>query len=111
MVRTMIMAGMLAGLAACSTVPSAGSSAGESYSGGSQPAAGTPDDIMCDSTPVLSLVGQTLTPDLAETARKRSHSVITRVLRPGEVMTMEYNPARLNIILDNQDKVITIHCG
>jgi hypothetical protein len=113
MVRTMIMIGMLAGLAACSSMPSAGSSSGDTHSGGSQPAAGASGngDMVCDSAPVLSLVGKTLTPDLVETARTRSHSGTTRVLHPGEVMTMEYNPARLNIILDKQNKIITIHCG
>jgi hypothetical protein len=36
---------------------------------------------------------------------------MTRVLRPGEVMTMEYNPARLNLIVGKDDRLITIHCG
>jgi hypothetical protein len=67
--------------------------------------------MVCDATPVLSLVGKTLTPGLVEQARTQSHSGMTRVLRPGEVMTMEYNPARLNLIVGKDDRLITIHCG
>jgi hypothetical protein len=34
-----------------------------------------------------------------------------RVLRPGMVITREFNGARLNIRVDNEHKVLSVSCG
>src|SRR3546814_327236 len=105
---TLVFIGLCAGLSACTSWPS-GQPAGTGPRESADESAST--GLTCDSSPVMSLVGKTLTPELTDSAREQSHSATTRVLRPGEVMTMEYNPARLNLIVDGQGKVITIHCG
>ena len=35
----------------------------------------------------------------------------TRVLRPGMVMTMDYRGDRLNVVIDESDKVDRVYCG
>ena len=106
MIRKLIVAGLVTGLSACASMQS-----GQSSNKGYEASSDTSSDQICDSSPVLSLVGDTLTPDLTDSARQRSHSEIARVIHPGEVMTMEYNPVRLNLVIDEHDKIITLHCG
>jgi hypothetical protein len=57
------------------------------------------------------MIGTKLTDDVAEQARKASASSRIRVLKPGEVMTMEYDPTRLNLILDKQGALTALRCG
>jgi hypothetical protein len=108
MIRKLLSVVVLLSLGACSSMPSGRASSEPADVSSSGPAS---SGMVCDATPVLSLVGKTLTPGLVEQARTQSHSGMTRVLRPGEVMTMEYNPARLNLIVGKDDRLITIHCG
>jgi hypothetical protein len=141
MIRKFISILMLAGLTACastgriSTAPEAadtsgtstdssasssgsdsggtsGSSGGSSYDASAgDSSAFTSGQPMCDAQPVQKLIGTKLTPAVTEQAQKDSTSNRTRILRPGEVMTMEYNPNRLNLILDKQDALIALRCG
>ncbi len=110
MIRRLLSIGLLASLGACSAM-SPGHRGAAQPDAASQAGSTASSDTVCDSTPVLSLVGKVLTPQLTERARAQSHSGTVRVVRPGEVMTMEYDPARLNFIVDGQSKVITLHCG
>jgi len=34
-----------------------------------------------------------------------------RVIRPGQPVTMDYNPLRLNILLDADDRIVGLRCG
>jgi hypothetical protein len=81
---------------------------GTSSGAASYPSSGKP---MCDAQPIQNLIGQKLTPALTEQARVGATSNKTRVLKPGEVMTMEYNPERLNLILDQQGALTALRCG
>lgn len=92
------------GTSATDTTTSSGASSGAALA----PSSGKP---MCDAQPIQNLIGQTLTPALTEQARVGSTSSGTRVLKPGEVMTMEYNPERLNLILDQQGALTALRCG
>jgi len=65
----------------------------------------------CNADPVQHLVGSKLTPAVTQDARAQSSSAYTRVLRPGQVMTMEYNAERLTIVIDGQDVITRLHCG
>jgi hypothetical protein len=60
---------------------------------------------------VQDLIGKKYSESVASDARARSQSSQLRVMRPGQVMTMEYNPARLNIILDGGDVITALRCG
>lgn len=63
-------------------------------------------ELACDAAQWQHLMGQTYVPDapfeLPENAR---------VLRPGQAMTMDHNPRRLNFELDINSMVARIWCG
>jgi hypothetical protein len=65
----------------------------------------------CDAQPVQKLIGTKLTDSVTEQARTGATSNSVRILRPGEVMTMEYDPHRLNLILDKGDILAALRCG
>ena len=117
MIRKLIPLVLLAGLTACATTgtpPSASSNSSPLNEGAAQTTdygSTTPEGQTCDAQPVQNLLGQTLTPALSETARRRAQAQFLRILRPGQVMTMEYNPARLNLILEKSDVISAIRCG
>ena len=70
---------------------------------------GTP--AMCDAQPVQNLVGQKFSSAVNDQARNGAGARLVRVLKPGEVMTMEYNQERLNVILDEQGAISALRCG
>ena len=49
-------------------------------------------------------------PAVLEDLRSRS-SQTARMLRPGQLVTMEYNDTRLNLIVDGKDVMTAIRCG
>lgn len=65
----------------------------------------------CDADPVQSLLGKKASSSVVQDALSRSHSKIARVVKPHQVVTMEYNPGRLNLIVDDNDALTSIHCG
>ncbi|OWT55655.1 I78 family peptidase inhibitor [Candidimonas nitroreducens] len=66
---------------------------------------------VCNDDAVQSLVGSKFSQSLAEQAQKRSGSSALQVVKPGQVMTMGYNPGRLDIIIDEHGTLSSIHCG
>ena len=34
-----------------------------------------------------------------------------RVIRPGEMVTMEFNPNRINFEVDGEERIVRIYCG
>ncbi|OWT76813.1 hypothetical protein CEY04_12380 [Achromobacter sp. HZ28] len=91
-----------------------GSSSGGSYSsptggyGGSAMGGG---GSTCDAQSVQNMIGKTLTNETTEQARTGSHSAKVRVLKPGQVMTMEYDPSRINLITDKNNALTALRCG
>lgn len=65
----------------------------------------------CDAGPLQSQIGQKATPSVMEDLRTRSGSTSARMLRPGQLVTMEYNNTRLNLIVDDKDVMTAIRCG
>lgn len=68
-------------------------------------------EYRCDADPAQGLVGQTYTDNLDKEARTLSGAKHVRTLRPGQVITMEYNPERVNLRLDERDVITTVGCG
>lgn len=97
-------------LAACS---SSGPQASAGAASGSSPAPASPvgGDQVCDAGPVANLVGQPWSDRAAADAQQRARAGVLRVLKPGQVMTMEYNPRRLTIVLDDDQRVSSARCG
>jgi len=113
MIRKLIPLLLVAGLTACATsgTQRAASSDAPAAGGAAAPSGGSAADPGCDAQPVQDLVGTKYSESVADDARKRSHSGQLRVMRPGQVMTMEYNPDRLNLILDGGEAITALRCG
>ncbi|KIZ37603.1 MAG: hypothetical protein BCV62_21505 [Pseudomonas sp. K35] len=60
---------------------------------------------------MASLTGQTVTPEILERAREQSWAITARVLRPDDIVTLEYNSQRLNIYTDKDMTIERIGCG
>lgn len=65
----------------------------------------------CDAAGINDLVGRTATVELGAEALRRSGSRHLRWIRPGDVVTMDYRPDRLNVRLDFQNRVDGFTCG
>lgn len=85
------------------------SSGGASYGGSSSNIPGS--GKTCDAAALQSQLGQKATQSVMEDLRTRSGSSTARILRPGQLVTMEYNATRLNLIVDDKDVMTAIRCG
>ncbi|MBB4131863.1 MULTISPECIES: I78 family peptidase inhibitor [unclassified Xanthomonas] len=65
----------------------------------------------CDATQVQSLVGQALTETVSEQARNDAGAKTVRVLKPGQMTTMEFNGERLNLEVDAKNVIASVRCG
>ncbi|NGM89065.1 proteinase inhibitor I78 [Parapusillimonas sp. SGNA-6] len=65
----------------------------------------------CDADKAESAVGQRANSGLIEQYRELAGAKTARALRPRDVMTMEYDPTRLNLKLDDNDVVISVNCS
>ncbi len=93
-------------LAACATVPAAGEGAGEE----NVPVHGE-SGMTCNAAPAGHLVGRPATVELGAEALKATGSRNLRWIRPGDMVTMDFRPDRLNIELDAQGRVARLRCG
>jgi hypothetical protein len=95
------------GLAACATPPPTTtddtpppSSAGDKNSTGE-----------CNASTLGWAMGQAADASLVARAQAEAGAKTVRVLRPGMMVTQEYNAARLDLRVDNDGKVIHFECG
>jgi hypothetical protein len=95
---TLVIASSLA-LGACAT-PAPGT-------GGDTP----PASAACNADAAQSAVGKTATPDVVEQARTDAGADMARVLKPGQVVTMEYREGRLNVHVDANNVIESVRCG
>ena len=65
----------------------------------------------CDASQLQSLVGQPLTDTLATQAQEDAHAAQVRVLKPGEMVTMEFKGDRLNLEVDEKQVISSVRCG
>ena len=71
------------------------------------PTAGT----ACNAQGAQFAIGKTPGASVVEEARQRSGSYMARVLRPGQVVTMEFNAQRLNLDLNAAGVITGVRCG
>jgi hypothetical protein len=81
-------------LAACAASPHPGASAAK-----------------CQADRIGSMIGQVLTPAFQSKARSRAHARTVRVIGPGMTVTMDYRVDRLNIHIDDKNRVTRVDCG
>lgn len=65
----------------------------------------------CHADGARFAVGHVATPELAEQARQRASALRVRVIRPGQMVTMEFDNSRLNLDVDAAGKVTAVRCG
>jgi hypothetical protein len=70
-----------------------------------------PTQAGCRADDAGFAIGQALTTPLLEEARQRAGAGSVRALRPDQAVTLEYNPARLNLDVDATGKVTRVRCG
>lgn len=74
-------------------------------------AAPVEQDGRCHSEQAQYTLGQQATSALLEQARTRSGAQIARVLKPNDMVTMDYRSERLNLNTDAQGVVRRATCG
>lgn len=78
----------------------------------SRPALATPPAMEgCDASDLKFLIGATLDEALTTRARDASGASSVRVIRPGQMVSMDYVAERLNIEVDAAGKVTAARCG
>ena len=64
----------------------------------------------CDAQSAQFIVGQSINTPMAEDARQRARAERVRVVRPGDMITQEFDARRLTIELDADGKVVRARC-
>lgn len=83
-------------LAACMTAPKA---------------EGLADGSGCGDAKAADLIGKRWTEALRAPTQKRTGARDLRVIAPGDAVTMDYRPDRLNIETDAEGRVVRLKCG
>ena len=99
-------AAALAGRAGYGQSPSPSSS---SSAAGSAPASAPA--APCNAQAAQFAVGQNSTASVMESARVRSGAQMARILRPGQIITKEFDAQRLNLEVDGNGRIIAARCG
>ncbi|MGI8561135.1 MAG: I78 family peptidase inhibitor [Luteimonas sp.] len=68
-------------------------------------------DRSCNADAARGMIGKTATADVVEQARIAAEAQIARTLKPGQMVTMEYHPSRLNIDVDDANRITNVRCG
>ena len=121
MIRTAIPALLLTlSLAACSSPETDEQTAAAEQSQAAASEAATPPAAepapaelagTCDDTQAQWIIGKTPSEKDIEQAKSDSKSESVRALKPGDAATMDFNPNRLNIILDEKGAATSVNCG
>ncbi|MGB4075352.1 I78 family peptidase inhibitor [Pseudomonas sp.] len=83
--------------------------AGCSSSQPAQPAAEITGECNVDN--LQDMLGQNASAELIEQLQQQANAKTLRVLAPGDAATMDYNPQRLNIDIDESEVIIRLTCG
>lgn len=80
------------------------------------PAAGqapepSPVASRCNAAPAQFAVGRNADAALENEARTRAGAKTVRVLKPNQIVTMEFNAERLNLSVDDTGRVTRVACG
>ena len=65
----------------------------------------------CNAAAAQFAVGRQADAQLQAQAQAKSGARTVRVLRPGDMVTMEFSSQRLNLDVDAAGKVVTVRCG
>lgn len=65
----------------------------------------------CDASKGQFAVNQSYTVELAASVQESTGSRAMRVTRPGQAVTMDFRQDRVNVELDENDKIVRVTCG
>ncbi len=65
----------------------------------------------CNAAPAQFAVGRVADAALELDAKTRAGARLVRVLRPNQVVTMDFSAERLNLTLDASGRVTRVNCG
>ncbi|NBA95561.1 I78 family peptidase inhibitor [Pseudomonas sp. R5(2019)] len=68
-------------------------------------------DGRCQASGADFAVGKQASADLLEQARKRTGSQTARILKPRDMVTLEYRSDRLNLNADDKGVITRVNCG
>ena len=70
-----------------------------------------PSSSACNAGAIQSYVGQMATPSVIEAARKAAGAELVRSHKPSDPVTLDYRVERLNILVDDANKILRATCG
>ncbi|MEO7241377.1 MAG: I78 family peptidase inhibitor [Variovorax sp.] len=70
-----------------------------------------PLELACNADGASFAIGQPTSPQLESAAAYRAGALMARSLRPGEMVTKEFDGARLNLDVDARGRVTAVRCG
>lgn len=65
----------------------------------------------CRTDTVGGWIGQPYSPKLERRLKDKTESQHVRVVRPNDMVTQDFRDNRLNIALDERDRVTRLYCG
>lgn len=65
----------------------------------------------CDSKAAEFVIGKKASPELLEQARTRAGAQNARILKPSDMVTLEYRSDRLNLNTDGSLVITRVNCG
>lgn len=70
-----------------------------------------PMEDRCNAELAKSAIGKSATPQVVEQARIDARANVARVLKPGQMVTMEYLAGRLNVDVNDRNAITGLRCG
>jgi Peptidase inhibitor I78 family len=70
-----------------------------------------PPGAQCDAGPAQRFVGAPFRPQLAQQAKRMSRARTVRAIRPSQAVTMDFRGDRLNVEIDERNRVRAVRCG
>lgn len=79
----------------------------------SQPASQSTAEISgdCNVDNLSGVLGQIASAERIEQTQQQANAKFLRVLAPGDAATLDYNPQRLNIHIDESETITRLTCG
>lgn len=111
MIRKLFPVLLVAGLTACASSGTQNTSSDTVTSSGSGTPPSSTNFTDCDAQSVQNMVGRQYSESLDSQLKSGANASQLRVLKPGQVMTMEYNPSRLNVIVEGDGSISALRCG
>ncbi|MEO6215712.1 MAG: I78 family peptidase inhibitor [Sphingomonas sp.] len=71
----------------------------------------TPEPGPCTLGNLYRVLGHRATPAVVERIRRTAGAATARVLRPGQMVTMEYRADRVDVKVDAANHILSLSCG